>query len=197
MPEMNGHWNAYCAYTKSGRSKGRCVLHYGVQEGVRAHRACSCAAAPPQASTRNSPASKLPPVSRDLPAVPAVRIVWNPQGYGSPDLPGQLGAGVLPRRPLRGRRRERPLLHPRQSRVGGRRAACTSAHPSKPYAFAEWGLWGLDAPSFIEEMARFVRTHRRVELVSYYSGKRGSPWDLASKPRSRAAYKRLISPLGR
>lgn len=22
MPEMNGHWNAYCAYTKGGRSKG-------------------------------------------------------------------------------------------------------------------------------------------------------------------------------
>jgi hypothetical protein len=69
------------------------------------------------------------------------------------------------------------------------------AHPSKPYAFAEWGLWGLDAPSFVEQMARFVRTHRRVELVAYFSGKRGSPWDLASKPRSRAAYKRLIVPL--
>ena len=22
LPEMNGHWNSYCAYTKSGRSKG-------------------------------------------------------------------------------------------------------------------------------------------------------------------------------
>jgi hypothetical protein len=44
-------------------------------------------------------------------------------------------------------------------------------------------------------MARFVRTHRRVELVAYFSGTRGSPWDLASKPRSRAAYKRLIVPL--
>jgi hypothetical protein len=72
-----------------------------------------------------------------------------------------------------------------------------AAHPRKPYAIPEWGLWGLDAPGFIADMARFVRTHRRVELVSWFNGRRGSIWDLGSKPRSRAAYRRLIVPLGR
>jgi hypothetical protein len=49
---------------------------------------------------------------------------------------------------------------------------------------------------FIEKMASFVNSHSRVELVSYFDSNPGSIWDLASKPRALAAYKRLISPLG-
>jgi hypothetical protein len=45
-------------------------------------------------------------------------------------------------------------------------------------------------------MATFVKTHRRVEFISYFAGKPGSIWDLATKPRSRAAYRALITPLG-
>jgi hypothetical protein len=70
-------------------------------------------------------------------------------------------------------------------------------HPGKPYAIGEWGLWSVDDPEFVERMAAFVRSHRRVELLAYFSSRPGSPWDLASKPRSLAAYKRLIVPLGR
>jgi hypothetical protein len=45
-------------------------------------------------------------------------------------------------------------------------------------------------------MADFVRKHRRVELLGYYNGRPGSPWDIAAQPFSRAAYRRLIVPLG-
>jgi len=45
-------------------------------------------------------------------------------------------------------------------------------------------------------MARFARTHRRLELLVYANGKPGSLFDLASRPRSRAAYRLLITPLG-
>ena len=55
---------------------------------------------------------------------------------------------------------------------------------------------GIDDPGFVSRMASFVRTHRRVEMLSFYNGKAGSLFDLASKPRSRAAYRRLIVPLG-
>lgn len=71
------------------------------------------------------------------------------------------------------------------------------AHPRKPYAIPEWGLWGIDDPSFVEKMAAFVKTHPRVELIAYFNSKPGSVWDLASKPRSRAAYRKHITPLGR
>jgi hypothetical protein len=44
---------------------------------------------------------------------------------------------------------------------------------------------------------KFVRTHRRVELLSWFDSTPGSIWDLGSKPKSRAAYRRFIVPLGR
>ncbi len=46
-------------------------------------------------------------------------------------------------------------------------------------------------------MAAFLRTHRRVVTAGYYSGRAGSVFDLATKPRSRAAYRASIAPLSR
>ena len=50
--------------------------------------------------------------------------------------------------------------------------------------------WGTRLPALL------VRTHPRVEFLAYFSGSPGSPWDLATKPLSRAAYRKLITPLG-
>ena len=69
------------------------------------------------------------------------------------------------------------------------------AHPSKPFAFPEWGLWGIDGPQFVQRMASFVKSHPRTRLIAYFNAKPGSIFDLASKPRSLAAYKRYIVPL--
>jgi hypothetical protein len=46
-------------------------------------------------------------------------------------------------------------------------------------------------------MAAFVKSHGRIEFLAYFNSKPGSIWDLSSKPRSRAAYRRVITPLGR
>jgi hypothetical protein len=45
-------------------------------------------------------------------------------------------------------------------------------------------------------MAAFVRSHGRIEFLAYVHSKPGGIWDLGSKPRSRAAYRRLITPPG-
>ena len=71
------------------------------------------------------------------------------------------------------------------------------AHPSKPFAFPEWGLRGIDDPKFVQQMAAFVKSHPRTKLISYFNAKPGSIFDLASKPKSLAAYKRYILPLGK
>jgi hypothetical protein len=44
-------------------------------------------------------------------------------------------------------------------------------------------------------MGKWVRKHRRVEFISYFSGRPGSVWDLATKPASRAAYRVSITSL--
>ena len=64
-------------------------------------------------------------------------------------------------------------------------------------SFPEWGLWGIDDPKFVQQMATFVKAHRRTRMIAYFNAKPGSIFDLASKPRSLAAYKRYIVPLGR
>jgi hypothetical protein len=46
-------------------------------------------------------------------------------------------------------------------------------------------------------MAAWVRSHRRVELLAWFESRPGSIFDLASKPKSLAAYRRFIVPLGR
>ena len=46
-------------------------------------------------------------------------------------------------------------------------------------------------------MGAFVRSHSRVELLAWFNSKAGSIFDLGSKPRSRAAYRKHITPLGR
>jgi hypothetical protein len=195
--EMNGHWNTYCAYRANGTLKGPShstrmfrkafarvylILHGGPAAAV-------------DAGLRRL---GLPALGRGLPSnpLPAVRVIWNPQGYGSPDVPGNSAQAYYPGDAY-------------VDVVGndlyyiGRKAEWAAnerlyrAHPGKPYAFVEWGLWGLDAPGFIQQMARFVRTHGRVELVAWFNGRAGSIFDLATKPRSRAAYRALIRPLGR
>ena len=58
-------------------------------------------------------------------------------------------------------------------------------------------LADMDDPAYIQQIAAFAKTHSRMEFLSYFNSKPGSLWDLASKPRSRDAYRKLITPLGR
>jgi hypothetical protein len=71
-----------------------------------------------------------------------------------------------------------------------------NAHPRKPFAIPEWGLEGVDDPSFVERMCQFVKTHGRLKLLAYYESKAGSRYDLGSKPKSSAAYRQCLTPLG-
>jgi len=193
---MNGHWNSYCAYTKSGRSKGAA---YSTAAFRKAFARIYLIVHGGPAATINArlAALKLPPISRDLPEnpLPRVKVMWNPQGYGSPDLPGNSAQAYYP-----GDRYVdvvgNDLYFIRGKAEWAAAERLYKAHPSKPYAFAEWGLWGIDDPSFITRMAQFARSHARLEVLAWYNGQRGGVFDIGTKPRARAAYRRLIVPLG-
>jgi hypothetical protein len=197
LAEMNGYWNPYSAFNSNGSRRDAAhtttwfrkafkrmylILHGGPQDEINARLA----------------ALGLPRISTDLPEnpYPVLRVVWNPQGYGSPDIPGNTAAAYYP-----GDNYvdvvANDLYDIRYKAEWTANQALYSAHPSKPYAIGEWGLWGIDDPGFIRRMAAFVRNHPRVEFISYYNSKLGSIFDLGSKPRSRAAYKSYIVPLGR
>jgi hypothetical protein len=194
MPEMNGHWNEYSAFEKNGASRGP---RYSTAAFRRAFARIALLARGGSAQKLNPKLRKLggPPVGGDL-KVTQARIVWNPQGYGAPDIPANAPSAYYP-----GDAYVDVVANDLYDQ--GFKAAWEAnerlyaTHRNKPFAIAEWGLWGIDDPAYVQHMADFVRSHGRVEFLSYFNSKPGSLWDLASKPRSRAAYRRFITPLGR
>ena len=193
--EMNGHWNPYCAYNANGSYRGRAhstknfrkafrrtylILHGGSVADINAKLV----------------ASGMPKLDRagGLP-VNDVKVLWNPQGFGSPDLKGNSAAAYFPGNAYvdivandlydygRGVEWEANL-------------DLFKAHPDKPYAIGEWGLGpGIDHPDFVQRMATFAKKHSRVEAIIYFRSQTGSDFDLAYKRKSRAAYQKYIVPL--
>jgi hypothetical protein len=198
MAEMNGHWNAYCAFNQDGSSRG-------ASNSTAAFRK---AFARVYLIVHGGPAGALNAKLRRLGLPPArtgelatnprsrVRVVWNPQGYGSPDVGGNSAAAYYPGDAYVDVVAN-DLYNINHSAAWEANDQLYAAHPNKPYAIAEWANWGFDDPAFVARMAAFVKDHRRVELVAYYNGRPSSPWDIARQPRSRAAYRQLIVPLGR
>jgi hypothetical protein len=195
LGEMNGYWNVYCAFTKEGRAKPG----HSTADFKKAFARIYLIVHGGPAVVLNAKLDRLglPPVAGDLPLNPApvTKVIWNPQGYGAPDIPGNRAQAYYPGD------KYVDVVGNDLYDIGGKvewaaNAALYNAHPSKPYAIPEWGLWNIDDPLFVLKMAAFVKTHRRVELVSYFNSKSGSIFDLANKPKSRAAYRQAITPLG-
>jgi hypothetical protein len=194
LPEMNGHWNEYSAFEKGGSSRGP---RYSTAAFRRAFARIALLARGGPASELNPKLRKLggPPLGGDLRRTQA-RIVWNPQGYGAPDIPANSANAYYPGDAYVDVVAN-DLYDQGFKAAWDANEALYASHRGKPYAIAEWGLWGIDDPAYVERMAAFVKGHQRVELLTYFSSRPGSIWDLASKPRSRAAYRRVITPLGR
>lgn len=196
FPEMNAYWEANSAYNQNGTPRGGAhttawnrkalariaiVLRGGVEADVNAKLA----------------KLGLPGIHQDLAiTTPKLRIVWNPQGFGAPNLPGNSAQAYYPGDAYV------DVVGDDLYDIRGHGATWAAAekmykaHPGKPFAFPEWGLWGFDDVQFVRAMAKWVRTHRRTEFIAFFAGKPDSVFDLATKPASRAAYRALITPLG-
>lgn len=192
LAEMNGAWNSYCAYNRNGASRGP---RYATSQFRKAFARIYLIVH--GAANANAQLARLgmPPVTGTLAPAPLAQLVWNPQGFGDPNLRGNSAQAYYPGDAFVDVVGD-DLYDQRFKAEWPAAAALYRAHPHKPFAFPEWGLWGIDDPAFVRTMATFVRQHRRTVLISYFSGKPGSVFDLRSKPRSRAAYRQLIAPLG-
>jgi hypothetical protein len=194
MGEMNGYWNPYCAYTKSGQVKPNHETSWFRKAFARIYLIVH--GGPATVLDAKLKALGLPGVGQDLPEnpLPNTRVVWNPQGFGSPDVPGNSAQAYYPGDAyvdVVGN----DLYDIRGKAEWAAADKLYKAHKSKPYSFPEWGLWGIDDPAFVKTMADFVKSHARVEFLAYFESAPGSIFDLGSKPKSAAAYRRLISPL--
>jgi hypothetical protein len=196
MAEMNGHWNPYCAFNANGTRRGEA---YSVKNYKLAFRRIYLIVHGGPRADINARLNEigLPRLrtDNDLPVNDLARVVWNPQGFGSPNIPQNSANSYYP-----GNRYvdvvANDLYDINYRAAWEANAALFKSHPEKPYGIGEFGLWGIDDPVFIRKMASFVRNHNRVEFAVYYEAVRGSIFDLGNKPNSRRAYRRYMTPLG-
>jgi hypothetical protein len=193
--EMNGYWAPYCAFTSGGYSKGKA---YSTKNFKRAFKRTYLILHGGSVQNINSAlvAAGMPKLSRtkDLP-VTEVNVIWNPQGFGSPNIKANSANSYFP-----GGNYVDVVANDLYDYGRGvewdANLDLYRAYPSKPYAIGEWGLGpGIDHPDFVQKMANFVSSHPRVQAIVFHKSEKANGYDLGSKPRSEAAYKKYILPL--
>jgi hypothetical protein len=162
LAEMNGHWNAYSAFNANGSARDG---EHSTALFRKAFARISLIVHGLPSTNAKLRALKLPPVAGTLTPARNAVVVWNPQGYGSPDLPGNSAQAYYPGDAYV------DVVADDLYDIGGKAEwdaadKLYAAHPSKPFAFGEWGLWGLDDPAFVQHMAQFLRSHPRTVLAT-------------------------------
>jgi hypothetical protein len=195
--EMNGYWNPYSAFNSNGTYRGRAHSTKNLRKAFRRTYLIVHGGSVDHINAKLVD-SGMPRLDRtnDLPEND-VKVIWNPQGFGSPDIKANSAAAYYP-----GDNYVDVVANDLYDFGRGVEWEANldlyRAHPDKPYAIGEWGLGpGIDHPDFVQKMANFVSGHSRVETIVYYRSQNGSTFDLGSKPKSRAAYERYILPLGK
>lgn len=191
LAEMNNPKNHYSPVAPSGRSRG---ATHSPAAYVRAFRRAYVILHGGDVDARLRALGQKP-LGRALPENPAGRltVIWNP-------IAGMDSRSARPaQRFYPGDRFVDMVANDMYASSYGAGSyaaneALYRAHPSKPYALAEWGV-GVDDPTFVSRICRFLKTHRRARLAAYYAYG-GSPYGLGDKPRARAAYRRCVTPLG-
>lgn len=195
LAEMTGWWNPWCGYTRDGRPKGAAYSTRMFRKAFARMYLILHGGAAAELDARLARLG-LPGVHSDLAVnpFPRLRVIWGTQAHGDPQVRGNEPQAYYPGDAYVDVVGDDPYDLGAVDWHAIERLY--RAHPRRGFAFPEWGLRAIDDPSFVNHMASFVRSHARVELLSFFNGKAGGLYDLASKPRSRAAYRRLIVPLG-
>ena len=199
LAEMNGYWNSACAFNQNGSFRGDAHSTKNFRLAFRRIYTILHGGAVSTMNTRfhNWGVRRLQSSKTSLPAnpFPRLKVFWNPQGFGSPDIPANSAQAYYP-----GDRYVDVVgddIYDKNGRYEyDAMVALYKAHPTKPYAIGEFGLWGTDDPAFIRKIAYFLRNYKRTELAIYYESESGSIFDLSSKSSSRSAYRRYLTPLG-
>ena len=186
MAEMDGHWNAYCAYTASGRSKGPAYSTKMFRQAWR-RTVIVLRGGPVAGVNAKLRALGLPPVGTDAEELPQARVafLWVPQVAGAPDIRANSPRAYWP-----GKRYVDWVgtdFYAKFPNWGGLERFYR-AFGGKPFVFGEWALWGGDDPGFVHRLFAWSRSHRRVRMLIYNQGKLSDgPFRLVHYPRSRRA----------
>ena len=192
LSEMNNSNNPYSAYDGNGNSRGPA---YTPAWFKKAWRRIALVVRGGSVAPINAKLHRLglPPVRAGGELARAkIALMWVPLSFGNPEIPKN---------------------HPRFFWPGCRYVdwvgttwysmykASQAMHRMysyplwrcKPFAFAEWGIWGRDDPSFVRQFFAFLRAHRRVRMAVYYQSAMLKPeFRLSTHPAARAALRNAL-----
>ena len=193
LSEMNNGNNPYSPYDLSGRPRGRA---YAVSQFIKAWRrmALIVRGGPLAVINRKLHRLHMARVRTSMDVLPRapVALMWVPLSFGNPEIPKN---------------------HPRFFWPGCRyvdwvgttwysmykasqamnRMYSYPAWRCRPFAFAEWGIWGRDDPGFVRQFFAFLRAHKRVRMAVYYQSAMLKPeFRLSTHPLARAALRNAL-----
>lgn len=194
MAEMNGHWNAWCAFNADGTPRNR---SHSARQYRRAFRRIAIimrggGTAVVNARLASAGLTALRVADDGYAGSGRVALVWNPQGEGSPNVRGNQPPDYYP-----GRRYVDYVANDLYS-INGRanwRAndALYARYSTKPFMVAEWAPWGHDEPEFISRMFSWVIDHPRTKALVYFNGSSSTTFSLATKRRSLRKYREIAA----
>jgi hypothetical protein len=198
MAEMNNYENPWSGFTKSGAAKpGHSPAAYR-----KAFARIYLIVHGGSAATINAKLESLgmPGISHDLAPnpYPRVRVVWSPLAGGNPRLAANDPQNYYPGRAYvdvdGGDIFEETLNDTAPWSYFEAIYKASVAH-HRPFAVPEWGLLGVDDETFVQHMCTFLQTHA-IEEAGYYDSRPNGIPDLEPKPKSKAAYRSCVTPLG-
>jgi hypothetical protein len=184
MAEMDGNWNPYCAFNANGSSRGKAHSTAAFRQAWR-RAVLIVRGGPVAAIDRKLRALHMPALrgaGGSLSRVP-VAFMWVPQVAGAPDIAANSPAAYWP-----GAAYVDWVGTDFYSKFPNWAGlARFYAHSyGKPFVFGEWALWGADNPGFVRQLFAWVRSHKRVRMLTYNQGNRfGGPFQLKLYPRGR------------
>jgi hypothetical protein len=193
MPEMNGNWNPYCAYSAGGRSRGpshsTAMFRRAWKRSVLVMRG-----GPVTRINRKLRALGLPELrgrqaGEELPVVP-VSFLWVPQTAGNPKTSANSAQAYWP-----GDEYVDWVGTDFYSKFPNYRDLETFYRhfSSKPVVFGEWALWGADSAAFVARLFSWARSHPRVQMLIYNHGNRpDGPYVLRRYPHAAREIRKLV-----
>jgi PKD repeat protein len=200
LGEMNNYQNPYAAYNQAGTPRDAAHSTAAYKKAF-ARIYLILHGGPLSAINAKLRALGMPPVTGPdllVNPFPKLRVIWSPLAGGVPRVGGNAPEAYYP--------------GPAYVDVEGGDIYDESLRDNAPwpdlealyklalshrktFSIPEWGLIGIDDAAFVDHMCSFLRDHRATEMQAFTEGVPGSRYDLASKPSSRAAYRRCVTPL--
>ncbi len=200
MPEMNGHWNPYCAFNTDGTSRG---ARHSTTWFRRAWRRFVLIVRGGRVSSINARLRRIglapmeargPYKHSGLPARiprPKVAIQWVPQTVGSPALSANGPHDYWPgRKYVDWVGLDMYSIYPNFDGFN----RFYRSYRREPFVVGEYGLWGEDNPAWVKRMYGWARRHKRARMLVYYQGQeQDGPFKIWHHPRSRNVLRKILN----